>query len=846
MGIYKWQRCTSDQPDGYGSDCVDIVDVNSANYQIREADLNYRLRVVVTATNDYGPGTAAPSKVKLPVTPAPPSADPTPPPPPPPGIPAPEIKVWQFLSGSTWTYGVELASRCEVQLQGGGIQAFTPSLGGQYSVTAGNGNQAGQLKCWNGNVGPVTSSWAGPSAPNPPPPDPGISAPTIILWKFNTGNSWSYNVSNANYCEVVLAGGGVQPFSPSNGGQFSVTAGNGGQAGQLKCWNSSVGPAISAFDGPAAPTTVDPPPPPLPGPKPLPDQYPVITGKSIIGESLFASSGSWRFSVNSFTYQWYRCGGTDSLGYGINCVAILFAKNTSYKIDASDKGQRIVVKVTATNANGSVSVGSLATAVVTDGRAQISAVPAGVVAAGTTVSLNWDMSPATRCNLSSNPAVANWNGKTNQPAIGSATVKVTETTVFGWGCSNAQNFYIGDYTVVVDNQQPPTNPPPPPPPPGNPPAPQPNLTVNISAQPGTTVVAGTPVSIVWNSTNATSCTATSSPNNPQWSGSKPASGNQAVGALTATTSFNISCNGPAGFVLGSVNVTIGAAPADAFSLNSPHLRRVGASPGGGGGGTVAVLDTGVEAHPLLNVTGGFNCVAGDGTPAGQDDNGHGTSVAGVIGASGDGISTPRGIAPGAAIISIKMAGASGVSNFDDILCAIREGAARAGTLNISSSIGRLIINGEPETNLSSCDSSILHQTICNARVRIVAAAGNSPNLGTLENSFGRYPEVTAVTAMHDNDGRPGALGSATGGPSNCTGDDQIASYSSFYNGMGGVIAAPGCVFTTARGGGMSRGSGGTSHATPMVAGSSGNASSDPAYMYQPPPTNRDYGPLLRL
>lgn len=66
---------------------------------------------------------------------------------------------------------------------------------------------------------------------NAPPP-----APSINYFNHNFSNSFTYNVSNASSCTVFTdnPSGGQQNFSPSLGGNFGVTAGNGG-SGSLQC-----------------------------------------------------------------------------------------------------------------------------------------------------------------------------------------------------------------------------------------------------------------------------------------------------------------------------------------------------------------------------------------------------------------------------------------------------------------------------------------------------------------------------------------------------------------------------------------------------------------------------------
>ena len=59
------------------------------------------------------------------------------------------------------------------------------------------------------------------------------------------------------------------------------------------------------------------------------------------------------------------------------------------------------------------------------------------------------------------------------------------------------------------------------------------------------------------------------------------------------------------------------------------------------------MDTGLNAHPDLNVAGGYNCATSDRT-AWRDKNNHGTHVAGTIGALDNGFGVV-GVAPGARV-----------------------------------------------------------------------------------------------------------------------------------------------------------------------------------------------------
>src|SRR5882724_3341144 len=80
--------------------------------------------------------------------------------------------------------------------------------------------------------------------------------------------------------------------------------------------------------------------------------------------------------------------------------------------------------------------------------------------------------------------------------------------------------------------------PPPPPPPA------PTLTLSASSS---TVTLGESVMLTWSSTNATSCTASASPNESDWSGLEPISGSLSVTpASTGTSTYTLQCTGAGG------------------------------------------------------------------------------------------------------------------------------------------------------------------------------------------------------------------------------------------------------------------------------------------------------------
>ncbi|MCC7304432.1 S8 family serine peptidase [bacterium] len=159
---------------------------------------------------------------------------------------------------------------------------------------------------------------------------------------------------------------------------------------------------------------------------------------------------------------------------------------------------------------------------------------------------------------------------------------------------------------------------------------------------------------------------------------------------------------------------------------------------------VAVIDTGVQLnHPdLVDAiqSGGYDYVDDDAVP--EDDNGHGTHVAGIIAATNNSIGVV-GVAPGAKILPMRV-------------CSTNGGTTSCSSIAIADAIQDSISAGVDIINLSLGGSANeLIQSAINdateAGIIVVAAAGNGNSGGCLYPAA--YENVVCVGAVTEEDAR---------------------------------------------------------------------------------------------
>jgi subtilisin family serine protease len=235
---------------------------------------------------------------------------------------------------------------------------------------------------------------------------------------------------------------------------------------------------------------------------------------------------------------------------------------------------------------------------------------------------------------------------------------------------------------------------------------------------------------------------------------------------------------------------------------------------------IAIIDSGISAHPDLNIAGGFNCT-GNNRKSWSDGTGHGTHVAGIAAARDNGTGVV-GVAPGAPVWAVRVLSTTGSGTLSWFVCGIDWVASNAVAKGIKVANISLRFTGSDDGNCGNTNNDSAHRAICGAVAQGVtfAVGAANDNVDFAATIPAAYDEVLTVTGIADFDGRPGGLGAAT-----CLADeDDTAAFFSNWTTPGSsdslhTIAAPGvCILSTSnvRGGFTTKS--GTSMSSPHVAG----------------------------
>ena len=170
------------------------------------------------------------------------------------------------------------------------------------------------------------------------------------------------------------------------------------------------------------------------------------------------------------------------------------------------------------------------------GSAPVTALPTATLEASSTTidaggaaTLTWSSFNATSCSAS-----GGWSG-TLDSSGSKSTGALGDDTTFSLTCAGAGGTSQPASVTIVVNAPP---------------------TAALSANP-TTVTAGGASVLTWSSTHATACLAAGN-----WSGTLAANGSQSTGALTANSTFSLTCSGPGGTSpAAAASVTVNPLPA---------------------------------------------------------------------------------------------------------------------------------------------------------------------------------------------------------------------------------------------------------------------------------------------
>jgi len=204
------------------------------------------------------------------------------------------------------------------------------------------------------------------------------------------------------------------------------------------------------------------------------------------------------------------------------------------------------------------------------------------------------------------------------------------------------------------------------------------------------------------------------------------------------------------------------------------------------------------------VVGGVDCTSGEGYLS--DPFGHGTMVAGIIGAKDNDFGVV-GVAPGANLWSARVLNKKGTASASNLLCGVDWVTATRTDGDPSNDIAvanmSIVSTGSDDRNCGNPPKKdALHKAICASVAAgvtyVVGAANDSKDFQNVAPAA--YDEVLTATGIDDTDAQPGGLG----GPSQCVPgntDDKYASFSNFATlpaDQAHTLAAPAiCDLTTA-------------------------------------------------
>lgn len=346
---YQWQRSTD------GSTWTAISGATRPSYDLGVADVGATVRLLITASNPDGVGTAT----SLPTTTVPSAA--------PVNTVQPSVsgtaKRGATLTASSGTWagiGNTTARQWQRSTDNGGTwQDILGATGTTYVLAV--ADIGALVRVFVTTTNPEGSATATSAATAQVVSD----GPVNMLSPAFTGNArrgsvltavpgtWG-GVGNAFAYQWQRSGDGGTTWAPIAGAdraEYELAAGDVG--GIVRVLVTATNPDGTASRASAASVVVA-------ASAPVNTVTPTVTGAALRATTLTASTGSWTGTGNTYALQWQRDPGT---GF----VDIAGATGMSYVLGVADVGSRVRVRVTASNPDATVAAYSIGSAVVAAG-----------------------------------------------------------------------------------------------------------------------------------------------------------------------------------------------------------------------------------------------------------------------------------------------------------------------------------------------------------------------------------------------------------------------------------------------------------------------------------------------
>ncbi len=341
---YQWQGCNAT-----GGECEEITGATASTYRLADDDVGGSVRVVVTATNLAGSGSAT-SAASTRISPVAPVNS---------GLPSitgsatqgqtltANPGVWSGAPAPSYTYqwercntsGEACADIAEATSSDYQLGAADVGTTIKVHVVAANAASAASASSHTTAVvtgtGAVTPSNATAPVISGSPQDGQTLNASSGVWEGTSPISYSYQWESCNE-----DGSDCEPIEGATSSTY--TLGDTDEQATLRMRVTASGPGGHAQAVSEATTTIQ-------AGTPSELEAPSISGSSSVDQVVYAEAGTWGGSEVQFSYQWERCNEA-----GAECQQIPGANEEEYIPQAGDAASTLRVRIGASNAAGSL------------------------------------------------------------------------------------------------------------------------------------------------------------------------------------------------------------------------------------------------------------------------------------------------------------------------------------------------------------------------------------------------------------------------------------------------------------------------------------------------------------